>query len=94
MLARSGLPYRRLNHHPELAVEQALGPSRQPATGCPHKIQIPALEGSLPQGHPRPRVRHCLRCLGLGPSLQPILERLLVRSLDPRAQVRGMDSEI
>jgi hypothetical protein len=93
MLARSGLPTRHLNHRPELAVEQALDPSRQPVAGCPHKIQITALGGCLHQFHPRPRVRHCPRRLGLGPSLQPILERLLVRSLDP-TQVRGMDSKI
>jgi hypothetical protein len=89
MLARSGLQSRCLNHHPELAVEQALGPSR---AGCPHKIQIPALGGSLRQSHPR--IHHCPRCVGLGPSLQPILERLLVRSLDPGTQVRGMEIEI
>jgi hypothetical protein len=92
MQARSGLQSRHLNHNPDLAVEQAPGPSRHVA-GLPHKIRITALGRRLHQSHPR-RVRHCPRCLGLGPSLQPIPERLLVRSLDPRTQVRVMDSGI
>ena len=58
ILARPDLQARCLNYRTELAVKQALGPSRQPVAGRPHKIQSPALGGGLHQSHPRPRVRH------------------------------------
>jgi hypothetical protein len=73
-LAGRSLQFHRLDHYPELAVEQHLGPNRHSMAECPHKIQISEVGRCLHHSGPNSQRRHRPRTLELGPRRYPHLK--------------------